>query len=123
MPGANDRVLPGDDLLVIGTDEQLVGLNRALAEAPAEPVSGGDDDVQVELLKFGIGARSPLVGIGIRASRLKELARGLVVGIERGEERLLNPDGAVTFAAGDVVWVAGDGAKLRELMQGKGDLV
>ncbi|HNE81028.1 MAG TPA: TrkA C-terminal domain-containing protein, partial [Flavobacteriales bacterium] len=77
----------------------------------------------IELLKYRIGVRSPLAGIGIRASRIKELARGLVVGIERDGERLLNPDGAMAFAVDDVVWVVGDRSRMEGFMLGKGEPV
>ncbi|HNM69350.1 MAG TPA: cation:proton antiporter [Flavobacteriales bacterium] len=123
LPGANDRILPGDELLVIGTDEQLVRMDQALAQAPIAPASGHLADGHIELLKYRIGVRSPLAGIGIRASRIKELARGLVVGIERDGERLLNPDGAMAFAVDDVVWVVGDRSRMEGFMLGKGEPV
>lgn len=121
VPDRSERLFPGDDLMVIGTDEQLAQLNKELNEPTSEARAASTAEVDVELLKFEIGAHSPLVGLSVRASRVKEEARGLVVGIERREERLLNPDGAMVFEPGDVIWVTGDGGLIRNYMSGKAD--
>ncbi len=124
VPGREERLLPGDDLLVIGTDEQLARLNTWLSEPDQKPQGEAFREEDLELLKFELGARSPLVGAGIRASRIREEGRALVVGIERDGQRLLNPDGAVAFQKGDVVWIAGDGDRIRAFMGGgKGEAV
>ena len=70
----------------------------------------------LELMKFEVGVGSPLEGVTIRSSGLREQANALVVGIERGSRRLLNPDGTETFKQGDIVWAAGHGRRLREFI-------
>lgn len=124
VPGRDERLLPGDNLLVIGTDDQLAQLNTWLSTPAPETVEEPFREEDMELLKFQIGARSPLVGLGIRETRMREEAHALVVGIERDQQRILNPDGAVKFHKGDVVWIAGDGDLIRRFMDGgKGEPV
>lgn len=112
----NERLLPGDELLVIGTDDQLAALNAALNTAEAERPAGDLHPDGVALLKFAINAYSPLVGDTVRNSGLREEGRALVVGIERDGQRLLNPDGTTVLAKGDVLWVAGDRERIKAFM-------
>ena len=41
----------------------------------------------------------------------------MVVGIDRGEDDLLKPVPELVFQEGDVVWVVGEDAQIRRLMQ------
>ncbi len=118
VPDRNERLLPGDELLVIGTDDQLAALNVALNTAASEPAVGDLHPDDVALLKFEVNGHSPLVGDTLRNSGLREEARALVVGIERADQRLLNPDGATVLAKGDVLWVAGDRDRIKAFMSG-----
>ena len=106
-PGRDERLLPGDNLLVIGTDAQLVELEQSLADRiPTEDeVELHKEDMALE--KYRIQPRSPLIGLTIRGSGLREEATALVAGIERGEERLVNPEGTTVFEQGDLLWLVG----------------
>ncbi len=116
VPDRNERLLPGDELLVIGTDDQLAGLHRAVSAPANEPALSELHPDNVALLKFEIDGYSPLVGDTVRNSGLREEGRALVVGIERGGQRLLNPDGTTVLAKGDVLWVAGDRERIVAFM-------
>jgi CPA2 family monovalent cation:H+ antiporter-2 len=118
VPGRDERLLPGDELLVIGTDDQLAQLNTWLSEPAPEALDETFREEDMELLKFQVGARSPLAGLSIRESGMREEAHALVVGIEREQQRVLNPDSSVAFQKGDVVWIAGDGDRMRTFMSG-----
>lgn len=121
VPGRDERLLPGDDLLVIGTDEQLAQLQASLAVPSSAGSESGGSEEDVKLLRFKVRPGSPLVGVSIRSSGLREGAQALVVGIERGGERLLNPDGELPFQEGDLLWIVGDGARIKAFMgDGKG---
>jgi CPA2 family monovalent cation:H+ antiporter-2 len=49
-----------------------------------------------------------VVGKTIKESEIRELTKGLIVGIERSGERLLNPESSVTLQSGDVLWIVGN---------------
>jgi CPA2 family monovalent cation:H+ antiporter-2 len=55
--------------------------------------------------------------MSIRESRIREFTKGLVVGIERNDERILNPDSSTVFEWHDVVWIVGDRRKILELVR------
>lgn len=116
-PGRDDRLLPGDELLVIGTDAQLADLERSLNTR----LAGGDgptlDKEDMALEKYRILPRSPLIGQSIRDSGLREQATALVAGIERGDERLVNPEGMTVFEQGDLLWLVGSEDRIHRYME------
>jgi CPA2 family monovalent cation:H+ antiporter-2 len=40
------------------------------------------------------------------------------LGIERNNERILNPDSTTVFEWGDVIWIVGEKQKIEQLMDG-----
>jgi len=56
-----------------------------------------------------------LNGKSIRSSGIREKALGLVAGIERNGERILNPDSTTIFQTDDLVWLVGNVKKMKEL--------
>ncbi|HNU56500.1 MAG TPA: cation:proton antiporter [Flavobacteriales bacterium] len=116
-PHRDERLLPGDRLVVIGTDEQLSDMNRTL-EAPIP--DNGDYDLDkddIALEKYRVLPRSPLIGTTIRASRLREEAMALVAGIERGDQRIMNPESFTTFEQSDLVWLVGNTGRIHAFME------
>ena len=105
-PTRYERIFPGDELMVIGTDEQLNRFNEYLETAEAQ-VKVPKKEVGMTLQHFKINENSSLLGKSIRESRLREKIHGLVVGIDRNERHLLNPESRMKFELGDVVWVVG----------------
>ena len=70
------------------------------------------------LQKIVVDEHNKLKGMSIRGSRIRERTNGLVVGIERDEDRLLNPDSSTSFEWGDIVWIVGERNKILELNKG-----
>jgi CPA2 family monovalent cation:H+ antiporter-2 len=107
-PPGGERLFPGDELLVLGSDEQIDAW-RGRLEAPLPPTTR--DDFQrlsaYELRQVVIAAGSPLCGCTIKDSRIREDFANLVVGVERGSERLLNPRSDFVLGSGDRVWLVG----------------
>jgi CPA2 family monovalent cation:H+ antiporter-2 len=46
---------------------------------------------------------------------VRELANGLVVGIEKDGKRTLNPDSSTLIEPGDVLWIVGDQNRISAL--------
>jgi CPA2 family monovalent cation:H+ antiporter-2 len=117
-PSRDERLLPGDKLVVIGTDEQLADLNKTM-DARVQDNANPDlhkDDIALE--KYRVLPRSPLIGTTIRASKLREEALALVAGIERGEQRLMNPESFTAFEQNDLVWLVGNTERIHAFMDG-----
>jgi CPA2 family monovalent cation:H+ antiporter-2 len=102
IPDKNTKLFPFDKITVIGTDEQLTHFKKALHD------SKDDQPVPVEevrMQQFVVGNNSQLLGRNIRSSQIREKTKGLIIGIERNGERILNPDSSLEFMPGDVVWL------------------
>ncbi|HRO41034.1 MAG TPA: cation:proton antiporter [Flavobacteriales bacterium] len=116
-PAANDRLLPGDHLLVIGTDDQMGRVQEDLDVARAGPVRPTTAKEDIRLRRFRLTPQSPLVGTRIHDSGLRTQAKAMVAGIERGEERISNPSGNVVLQPYDVLWLVGNGRKIQAFME------
>ncbi|HYH14316.1 MAG TPA: TrkA C-terminal domain-containing protein, partial [Flavisolibacter sp.] len=109
-PGKEQRIFPGDQLLVLGTDHQIQRLKVAIR--PLKRQEEERASVDVTLHKHFIDHDSPLKGMSIRQTGLREKAGALVVGIERNNERLLNPESELVLQEGDTVFIVGNKRKL-----------
>ena len=125
-PDKHVRLFPGDVITTIGTDEQLEKFNHFLEpvdSATVQPIQDGDPIALKQLL---ITAHSPLAGKTIREAGIRERTNGIVLGIERKGQRLLNPASVTVLQPGDIVWMAGSGGKLytfiKEMSNKKADL-
>ncbi len=105
-PQKYDRIYPGDKLFIICTDQQEKKMNAILR--PDKKLVESQKDAQVELDKFTIEHDSSFINKSIRESGIRTSTNGLVVGIERGGQRILNPESTVVFEEGDVVWIVGE---------------
>lgn len=116
-PGRNNRLLPFDQVGIIATDEQINNFKPVFDAA--ENIDVEEHDIEdIILQKIVVDEYNKLKGLSIRGSRIRERTNGLVVGIEREEERLLNPDSTVHFEWGDIVWIVGERRKIMELNKG-----
>lgn len=106
-PSRDIRLFPGDKLSVIGTDDQLGKLKELFENEVFKPVGPEIHDDQIVLQNVVISKTSPLYGESVRSSRIREIAKALIVGYERNGQRVLNPDSTVNFQEGDIVWIVG----------------
>lgn len=118
-PGRNHLLLPGDNLFVIGTDAQLVKLQRALDAPLSAQHKAHMTKEDIRLKRFRITPQSPLVGMRIHDSGLRDAASAMVAGIQRGEERIMNPEGTMVFQGNDVLWLVGNGPTIIAFMQAR----
>ena len=111
-PSRFEKLYPYDEVGVIGTDVQLKHFN-ALLESEADEVSTVDvDSEEIVLEKIIVDETNQLRGQTIRNSGIREKTKGLVVGIERSGERLLNPASDTVFEWEDIIWLVGDRRKI-----------
>lgn len=117
-PSRYEKLFPHDTIGVIGTDQQMQQF-RSVVEAKIAEQNTDEDRENIVLQKIVVDENTKLKGKTIRASGIRELTRGLVVGIERNGEHLLNPASDTAFEWDDVVWIVGDRRKIAELYKVK----
>lgn len=113
-PGRNNRLLPFDKVGVIGTDEQLHKF-KPVFDATEHFPENQHDLAKIQLQKIVVDEHTRLKGKTISSSNIRELTNGLVIGIERGNIRMLNPDSNTVFEWGDIVWIVGEREKIINL--------
>jgi len=117
-PKRDERLYPNDKVLVIGTDDQLASVKHLFegdnAEIDEEETFPKQD---MSLQKIVINSKSPVFGQTIRDSGIREKTQGLVVGIERNGQRILNPDSNIVFENEDIVWIVGNNKRIPELLK------
>lgn len=112
-PNRNQMIFPGDRLGVIGNDEQISQFKTDIERVGAhvkEP-----EHINYSLGSYFVEETSPFVEKTIRDCGIREKADGLVVGIERAGERILNPDSGMTIKPHDLLWIVGNNEKMRRL--------
>jgi CPA2 family monovalent cation:H+ antiporter-2 len=113
-PMATELVYPGDRLLCFATDSEI---ERFKADIASE---GNEKDYPRDLEGFDIRCLkidkdSPLEGITIRQSGIREKFGCIVVGLEREGERIRSPSSDLNFAEGDILWIVGERSNLLRL--------
>jgi CPA2 family monovalent cation:H+ antiporter-2 len=115
-PRPDEKLLPQDDLLVLGTDDQLDQV-RPLIEIPEPSGEFKPRTTDYEMRQIRLNPQSPLVGLTIRKSGIRENFEAMVVGIERNHKRTINPESDLTLQSGDTLWIVGDRGQLSRLAQ------
>jgi CPA2 family monovalent cation:H+ antiporter-2 len=113
-PGPKNRVLPFDHLGVFTSETQLELFKSVLNktyEIDSQPID--EEDIVVD--RIVIDEQNPLNGVAIKDSGIRERTRAIVVGIERGDEKILSPSGTTVFCEHDIVWIVGEKKKLKML--------
>lgn len=113
-PTRDHVLMPFDRLFVIGNDDQLQEARRVIEEAPSK-TGDGPPPIPFGLSSLLIKTPSPYIGRTLKDCGLREDADGIVVGIERGGARMLNPDSSAMLYDGDLIWVVGDLKKIDRL--------
>jgi monovalent cation:H+ antiporter-2, CPA2 family len=120
IPRQESVLYPNDVISVIGTDEQLTLFTSYITVLEA-PIESKADSSQVGLHSFSIPEDSNLIGQTMRHSKMREMCKGIVVGLERDDNRIVNPDPDITFEADDVIWIVGSNKRiqvyLREILK------
>jgi len=105
IPSRNERLFPGDEVCVIGTDKQVEDFKDYLDRHEIEVNTGiTEKDIVLKQLEMN---NDEFIGKSIRESQIREKTHGLVVGIERNGKRILNPESHMILEQNDIVWIVG----------------
>lgn len=115
VPDKNQKLYPYDRIAVIGTDEQLQQFKSTI-EAHNKAQVFEEHTGDVSLTQLTVHPGFPYLGQTIRESNIRVHVNGLIVGIERNGERILNPESTLRFELDDTLWIVGDQKKVKALM-------
>jgi len=117
-PGRDNRLMPFDYVGIIATDAQMQLFKPVFDTTESIPSKDADvNDISLE--KIMVDEHTQLTGLDIRSTALRERTSGLVIGIERNHERILNPDSSLKLEWGDIVWIVGNKKKIQKMIQDK----
>lgn len=115
IPIRTERLFPGDEISVIGTDDQVkefkMYLDKNEIDVPEEV-----EQTDIILQKLELKNRV-CIGKSIRESGIREKTHGIIVGIERNGKRILNPESHLILEDSDILWIAGEKKKIAEFLK------
>ena len=118
IPNGNERIFPNDHVIVLGTDTQMELFQTRLEEKRKKYENLEENLVpEVKMRQFQISPESQLVGETIRTSGIHETYGCLVVGIERNETSIQDPNLDLTLEEGDIVWIIGEYANILKICE------
>ena len=103
LPDKNALLMPADVLTVIGTEEQVSAI-RADIEREADMLVHDHSDHEMHMYRYRVDAGGALCGMQIGTSVLATKHHVMVIAIERGGQRIVNPPRATIFQDEDLVW-------------------
>ncbi len=112
-PDRMEKLYPEDALYVIGTDDQVTAFKKYLEfNSPIINKATITED-ELMLQRVEVPESSPLVGKSIKESAIRERTKGIIVGVERNEQRFLNPESSWIIHSGDLLWIVGNTKRLK----------
>ena len=112
VPNRNEQIYPNDVLYIIGTDRQI---DKFRVYMKNSKVSIPENNAETVLKNFEL--KNPdFIGKTIRESQLREKTNGLIVGIERDGQRMMNPESHVVLQKSDIIWIVGDRKKMNSII-------
>lgn len=113
-PKRDNRLLPFDKIGFIATDEQMEVFEPVFNEKEKAEQSGSDSG-DVILYKLKVDHQNNLDGRTISESQICERTNGLILGVERNNQKILNPKKEFDFQKDDIVWIVGERKKILNL--------
>jgi CPA2 family monovalent cation:H+ antiporter-2 len=114
IPKRSDRLFPSDEICVIGNDMQVNEFKNYLEQHEIEvPTTSTEPEIVLRQIEL---KNESYIGKTIRESKLREKTHGLVVGIEKRGNRILNPESDIVLEKDDILWIVGDKKLLADLV-------
>jgi len=113
IPGGSTRIYAWDKIIALGDDEQMTVFRAEIEEDSVIREKKPEDEVILQ--QFVVEEHSLLLGKKLCESAIRDTSKCLVIGVERDEETIMNPDAKFIFHEGDVISVVGEAKHVREL--------
>lgn len=115
LPSGDARIFPGDILGVIGTDAQIKALNDDIELEKKAVESRGVVQPEVELTSIRLSDKSPIVGVPLAETNIRDKFYSMLVKIFREGEGYILPAPTLTLQPNDVVWLVGDPSQFEKM--------
>ena len=113
IPNGNERIYPGDHIILLGTDSQMETFQQRIEENRKRYESREKKpSPEVQMKQIQIDAESHLIGKTIRTSGIQEKNDCLVIGIEREDTSVQNPDLDLVLEENDILWLIGENSNI-----------
>ena len=116
IPSGDDRIYPCDKIQVIGSDDQLTALSRALKNN-LHPEDPNIEKREMKLRQLVISEDGQFFGKTLSECGIRDIYDCMVVGMEEGEENLSMLAPNQRFYKDDTIWVVGEKENLERLME------
>jgi Kef-type K+ transport system, predicted NAD-binding component len=113
IPGGNTRIYAWDKLIALGTDEQMSVFHKEIEKDSVTHKEKEEDEVILQ--QFVVEENSLLLGKNLIECSIRDTSKCLVIGVERDEDIIMNPDAKFIFREGDVVSIVGEIKHVRTL--------
>lgn len=105
-PRGQEQLLPEDQLIILGTDAQIEIFKKIIERPVPQKTDYSLENFTLKSLL--IEKNHPFIGKSIRDSQIREKTRGIVLGLERQDMQILNPDPATQLEEGDLLIIVGE---------------
>ena len=115
VPNKTERLFPGDEICVIGSDAQVKEFSNFLTQHEVEvPETAVADEIVLRQIEL---TNEDFIGVSVGQSKLRERTKGLLVGVERKGNRILNPESNIILEKNDLLWLVGSKKLMSELFK------
>ncbi|MGE5085434.1 MAG: cation:proton antiporter [Bacillota bacterium] len=107
-PSGDFVLWPFDKIACFGSETELNDLHEKLEKDREEHRWISKEIPRYRTSSFEVDDQSPLKGLSIQQSGVRERDKVLIVGLERQGEKILGPSAATVLQVGDLVWVVSE---------------
>lgn len=109
--GADTVIFPS----VMGGRQMVSAITRPVIMDFVENVFY-NQELHLNIAEIAVSARSPLAGVTLAASGIKDKYDSIVVAVKRGDQLITTPDAGLVLSGGDIMIVLGHRTALGELV-------
>ncbi len=103
LPPRDTLMMPHDVLTVIGTEEQVSAIRNDITKE-SDMLVHDHSDHEMHMYRYHVEAGGPLCGMQIGTSFLATKHHVMVIAIERGGGKIVNPPRGTIFQHNDLLW-------------------
>lgn len=114
LPSSQERIYPTDILYAIGTEEQITRFVDSMDYSTGEELP--EDALDVVVTSILLSEKSQLANRKIAQSEVRNYGC-MIIGVERGEDSVMNPPADLTMLPDDIIWLVGDKKNLDKIIE------
>lgn len=108
IPGGNEHIFPQDKLQIIGTDEEVVRINKEISHNIISLDRNKYNEKEIILKHILLDNNCNIVGKTVYDSGIRDIYHCLIVGLNRNSESILTVNSEEILLAGDILWIVGE---------------